>query len=115
MFVAAWYAALYTETSSKTMSPYIVPHTMRRQKYYLRLRPIRFAPFTGVVSHVCQSRLSVTLSTKSTKFGSRYLVDRLSEEYEIRRIGSLVLIVGRTSVTRLVNFCPWSPPGAPQY
>jgi len=35
--------------------------------------------------------LSVTLSTKSTKstkFGSRYLVDKLSEAYEIWHIGS---------------------------
>ena len=37
--------------------------------------------------------LSVTLSMKSTKFGSRYLVDRLSEEDEIWHIGSPGLAV----------------------
>jgi len=42
-----------------------------------------------------QPRLSVTLSTKSTKFGSRYLVDRLSKGGEIWHVVSPGLAVHR--------------------
>jgi len=42
---------------------------------------------------VCRSGLSVTLSTKSTKFGRRDLVDRLLEGDEFRHVVSLALPV----------------------
>jgi len=51
--------------------------------------------------------LSVTLSTKSTKFGSRYLVDTSSEREEILHIGSPGLAVHQCWVGEL-----W-PPGDP--
>jgi len=43
----------------------------------------------------CRSCLSVCLSTKSTKFGSRYLLDRLSEGDNIDHIGSPGIAVYR--------------------
>ena len=55
----------------------------------------------------CRPRLSVTLSTKSAKFGSRYLVDRFSEGDEIWYIGSPGLAVHQP---RLVIFGPCRRP-----
>ena len=66
-----------------------------------------------IVYCFCRSRVSVTLSTKSTKFGSRYLVDRLSEVDEIWQIVSSEIAVHQcrdwwTSAQEILH-------GAPKY
>jgi len=60
----------------------------------------------------CRLHLSVALSTKSTKFGSRYLVDRLSEGHKIWCVRSLGFAVHQCGLPRLVNFGAGSPWGA---
>jgi len=65
---------------------------------------------TVVVVVVVVMFLSVTPSTKSTKFGgSRYLVDGLSEREEIWRIDT------QRALLCAKNFGPRGPPGAPKY
>ena len=65
---------------------------------------------------VCVCFLSVTPSTKSTKFGSRYVVDEFSERDEIWQLDIYIEgLAVDTSGPRLVNFGPGGPPGAPKY
>jgi len=52
------------------------------------------------------------LSLKSTKFGSRYLVDRLSEGDKMWHIGSLALLYISAEIGEL---WPRSHPGVPKY
>jgi len=70
---------------------------------FLLLRPISYTVFVG---------LSVTLSTKSTKFGSRYLVDTSSER---GKFCTLVVQALLYISAGLVNFGRRGTPWAPKY